>query len=82
MSCPDHHDPAPGRWQVAAWNQELVTCTCRRTKAGGEERWPSGRRRSPAKRVGGLELPRGFKSLPLRPTTWHLSVAAGRRPLG
>ncbi len=31
-----------------------------------EERWPSGRRRSPAKRVGGVEPPRGFKSLPLR----------------
>ena len=30
------------------------------------ERWPSGRRRSPAKRVGGVKPPRGFKSLPLR----------------
>ena len=30
------------------------------------ERWPSGRRRSPAKRVRGVEPLRGFKSLPLR----------------
>ena len=33
---------------------------------GRRERWPSGRRRSPAKRVGGRKPPRGFKSLPLR----------------
>ncbi len=31
-----------------------------------QERWPSGRRRSPAKRVSGLKLLRGFKSHPLR----------------
>ena len=29
------------------------------------DRWPSGRRRSPAKGVGG-KLPRGFESLPVR----------------
>ena len=31
------------------------------------DRWPSGRRRSPAKGVGG-KLPRGFESLPVRHT--------------
>ncbi|MDF2940436.1 MAG: hypothetical protein K0R66_1078, partial [Gammaproteobacteria bacterium] len=30
------------------------------------ERWPSGRRRSPAKGVYGQKLYRGFESLPLR----------------
>src|SRR5690606_16795941 len=30
------------------------------------ERWPSGRRRSPAKGVDGQKLSRGFESLPLR----------------
>jgi hypothetical protein len=32
----------------------------------GKERWPSGRRRSPAKRVYGQKLYRGFESHPLR----------------
>ena len=32
------------------------------------DRWPSGRRRSPAKGVGG-KLPRGFESLPVRHNT-------------
>ncbi len=36
------------------------------------ERWPSGRRRSPAKRVRGFKPLRGFKSLPLRPTPLSL----------
>ena len=35
------------------------------------ERWPSGRRRSPAKRVGGVKPPRGFTSLSaVEPIEW------------
>lgn len=43
----------------------LSRAACRATM----ERWPSGRRRSPAKGVYGQNLYREFKSLPLRQTT-------------
>ena len=44
------------------------------------ERWPSGRRRSPAKRVRGYKPLRGFKSLPLR-QSGHIVVASATDPI-
>ena len=45
------------------------------------ERWPSGRRRSPAKRVRGVKPPRGFKSLPLREISSARCARLGRFPI-
>ena len=39
-----------------------------RKRLGNTEKWPSGRRRSPAKGVWGQKLHRGFESLLLRNT--------------
>ena len=58
----------PEKWDSSSAGpstQDLVPCT-RRAKLDDLERWPSGRRRSPAKRVRGYKPLRGFKSLPLR----------------
>ena len=68
------------RSTVGACNLELVTWNSRRSTKDGKERWPSGRRRSPAKRVGGLKLPRGFKSLPLRPNMRRISARIASAP--
>ena len=43
------------------------------------ERWPSGRRRSPAKRVRGFKPLRGFKSLPLRKRSTVTQIEARLR---
>src|SRR5487761_1628424 len=44
----------------------------------GPGRWLSGRKHPPAKRVGGVKLPRGFESLPSR--HWKLQVRGPRSP--
>ncbi len=65
---PGHAGPAcaPARWGKGARREKnaLNSKAFVRTRAL-PERWPSGRRRSPAKGVGG-QPSRGFESLPLR----------------
>ena len=63
---------------MAEWTKAAVLKTVERKLRGFEsyplrqrlfryvERWPSGRRRPPAKRMWGLKPHPGFKSLPLR----------------
>ncbi len=43
---------------------------------GGQERWPSGRRRPPAKRVYGQKPYRGFESHPLRHFCAHANLTS------
>src|SRR6185312_15489865 len=44
-------------------------------------RWLSGRKHPPAKRVGGVKLPRGFESLPSRQSEVPIHAIAGTRGL-
>src|SRR5213080_4538084 len=45
-------------------------------------RWLSGRKHPPAKRVGGVKLPRGFESLPSRSQTcWRHQARSDSLPI-
>gem|GEM_PF-4011655 len=57
-----------GPWKISRSAKNALNCVAFVRTRALPERWPSGRRRSPAKGVGG-QPSRGFESLPLRHPT-------------